>query len=123
MIHFKVMAPTYTYDQEVVGNQKVEREDVRIPENDECGSHDPCDKTYVYKAKPTKKSGAPVWKAADLPLYILFQGNINLPSFINKLEIPADILIVFTNDLITFMVERSNLVAFQVDINWPDNIT
>ncbi|XP_049304617.1 piggyBac transposable element-derived protein 1-like [Bactrocera dorsalis] len=49
---------------------------------------------------------------------------MEFPSFIDELETPAEFFqFFFDEDLINFIVEQSNILALQKDINKPANIT
>lgn len=112
-------------------------EDIYIPETDES-----CDEMNSYidvveskktisskktrKKKPVVKN--PTWKKKHLPAFsnenFNFEGEKNLPNFIEELNTPHDIFkFLFTDELISYISEQSNLYALQTDINKPANIT
>ncbi|XP_050328491.1 piggyBac transposable element-derived protein 4-like [Bactrocera neohumeralis] len=115
-------------DEEVVGAQVSGQEDVYISETDESSSEDVYDEPSSSNEERAKKSKPPNWKENNLPPYLSenfpFQGDMELPSFIDELETPAEFFqFFFDEDLINFIVEQSNILALQKDINKPANIT
>lgn len=116
-------------EDEWVGNKKIIEEDVYISATDESSSDDRCEEPSTSKAKPKpKNTRTSIWKRGHLPSYSTesfpFEGNVNLPTCINELEPPADFFkFFFTDDLMNFLDEQSNLYALHVDINRPANIT
>lgn len=103
-------------DDEVLGKEPCEQENVYMPETDESDSDDICCKPTSSNAKQSKKARVPIWKESCLAPYTSesypFQGNANLPSFIEELETPAEFFSFFFSDhLLNDIVEQLNLVA------------
>lgn len=114
-------------DEEDFTSQPSGQEHICIPETDDSDTED-YDEPTLLNVKSIKKPRAPIWKERSLPTYssdnFPFLGDTNLPEFIEELETPADIFrFFFTDDLINFIVDQSNLFALQTDINKPANIT
>ncbi|XP_053945112.1 piggyBac transposable element-derived protein 4-like [Anastrepha ludens] len=115
-------------DEEDFISKPPEQEHIYVPETDDTDDSDDYNKPSTSNAKPAKKPRAPIWKEICLPPYssenFPFQGDSNLPDFIEELETPADMFnFIFNDDLMNFIVEQSNLIALQMDINKPANIT
>lgn len=111
-------------DEEDFKIQPSYEEHIYIPETDDSDDYD---KPTTSNAKSAKKR-ATIWKERSLPTYsnenFSFVGDMNLPEFIEELETPAELFAsIFTDDLINFIVDQSNLYSLQNDINKPANIT
>lgn len=116
-----------TDDEDVVG-QPLGQEDINISETEDSDISDDNEEPSTSTAKSIKKPRPPIWKESHLPSYssenFPFEGNTNLPDFIEKLETPAEMFnFLFNDELMEYIVDQSNLFALQVDVNKPANIT
>lgn len=69
-----------------------------------------------------------IWTEGKLPAYdennFKFSGSLELPELTEELESPVDYFkFFFTEDLITFITEQTNLKSIQVNVNKPVNAT
>ncbi|GBP11743.1 PiggyBac transposable element-derived protein 3 [Eumeta japonica] len=81
------------------------------------------DKKVIKKPRKTP-AAKKEWKSKHLDPYnsdnLTFTGDIELPSCIMELNTPAEFFkFLFTNDLISMIVEQSNLKSVQDNLNKP----
>lgn len=112
---------------------KFRKPPIYIPPSDSDTSDDENNipiKETNQKRKPKKRTPKEKinWTLGNLPAYnennFKFTGSLELPDSIRELDSPADFFkYFFTDELLEFITEQSNLKASQVNIKKPANIT